>query len=120
MINDTGPSADLLNSAAFRGELVALFETLVNVMFCAKDTDGIYVEVNTAFVQRTGRQSKREVIGRRATDLFAPERAWSARKPSERRAIATIAPGPDFYELKRKRARRLKVKTTKRLFPELQ
>ena len=34
--------------------------------------------------------------------------------------LHTIATGPDFYELKRKRARRSKVKTTKRLFPELQ
>ena len=41
MTNETGPSADLLNSAALRGELVSLFETLVNVMFCAKDTDVI-------------------------------------------------------------------------------
>ena len=34
-------------------------------------------------------------------------------------ALRVIATGPDFYELKRKRARRSKVKTTKRLFPEL-
>ena len=34
-------------------------------------------------------------------------------------SLRTIATGPDFYELKRKRARRSKVKTTKRLFPEL-
>lgn len=34
-------------------------------------------------------------------------------------SLYTIATGPDFYELKRKRARRSKVKTTKRLFPEL-
>ena len=33
--------------------------------------------------------------------------------------LCAIATGPDFYELKRKRARRSKVKTTKRLFPEL-
>jgi len=34
-------------------------------------------------------------------------------------ALHTIATGPDFFELKRKRSRRSKVKTTKRLFPEL-
>ena len=34
-------------------------------------------------------------------------------------SLVVIATGPDFYELKRKRARRSKVKTTKRLFPEL-
>lgn len=58
-----------------QGELLALYETLVNVMFCAKDADGVYLEVNTAFVRRTGRASKREVIGRRVADLFAPARA---------------------------------------------
>ena len=34
-------------------------------------------------------------------------------------ALHTLATGPDFFELKRKRSRRSKVKTTKRLFPEL-
>lgn len=34
-------------------------------------------------------------------------------------SLYTIAAGPDFYELKRSRPRRSKVKTTKRLFPEL-
>ncbi len=34
-------------------------------------------------------------------------------------SLVTIATGADFYELKRKRPRRSKVKTTKRLFPEL-
>ncbi|MEM9132707.1 MAG: AraC family transcriptional regulator [Actinomycetota bacterium] len=64
-----------LDSFPCQGELLALYETLVNVMFCAKDADGVYLEVNTAFVRRTGRASKREVIGRRVADLFAPERA---------------------------------------------
>ena len=98
MTNETGPSADLLNSAALRGELVSLFETLVNVMFCAKDTDGIYVEVNTAFMQRTGRQSKREVIGRRATDLLAPERA-QLYEEQDRQVIAGAGPLRDELEL---------------------
>lgn len=65
----------LRESPALSRELVALFETLVNVMFCAKDVTGAYVEVNSAFVRRTERSSKRDVIGRRAHDLFAPERA---------------------------------------------
>lgn len=72
---DANSQAGLLESPALAPELLALFETLVNVMFCAKDLAGTYVEVNTAFVRRTGRRSKREVIGRRARDLFAPERA---------------------------------------------
>ena len=101
MTNETGPSADLLNSAALRGELVALFETLVNVMFCAKDTAGIYIEVNTAFVQRTGRQSKREVIGRRASNLFAPERA-ELYEEQDRQVIAGAGPLRDELELIRR------------------
>ena len=71
------PGPDIARIARFpcQPELVALFETLVNVMFCAKDADLTYIEVNTAFVQRTGRRSKRDVIGRTATELFAAERA---------------------------------------------
>ena len=56
-------------------ELIALYETLVNVMFCVKDADLTYIEVNTAFVRRTGRRSKREVIGKTASELFAAGRA---------------------------------------------
>jgi len=48
-----------------------------------------------------------------------------ARMPSPERglelwdSIECIATGADFFELKRRRASRSKVKTTKRLFPEL-
>lgn len=56
-------------------ELIGLFETLVNVIFCAKDLDGRYVEVNTAFVRRTGRPSKGQVIGTTARDHFIAELA---------------------------------------------
>lgn len=56
-------------------ELIALYETLVDVIFCAKGRDGTYVEVNSAFVRRTGRSSKRDVIGARAHELFVPELA---------------------------------------------
>ena len=56
-------------------ELIALFETLINVMFCVKDLEGRYVEVNSAFVRRTGKRSKRDVIGTKATDHFIPELA---------------------------------------------
>ncbi len=52
-------------------ELIELFEVLVNVMFCMKNTDSRYLAVNGTFVRRTGRSSKREVIGRRAFELFS-------------------------------------------------
>jgi PAS domain S-box-containing protein len=60
---------------ACQPELVALYETLVDVMFCAKDRDGTYVEVNSAFVRRTGKTSKRDVIGALAHELFIDELA---------------------------------------------
>jgi PAS domain S-box-containing protein len=56
-------------------ELLALFETLINVMFCVKNLDGRYVEVNSAFVRRTGRSSKRDVIGTVSSDHFVAELA---------------------------------------------
>lgn len=51
-------------------ELLSLFDSLVDVIFCVKDRDGHYVEVNSAFVRRTGRASKRQVIGTCAADHF--------------------------------------------------
>ena len=52
-------------------------DALVNVIFCIKGSDQRYLAVNTAFVQRTGRTSKRDVIGKRATELFPRELAES-------------------------------------------
>lgn len=60
---------------ACQPELLGLFETLINVIFCAKDLDGRYVEVNTAFVRRTGKPSKGEVIATTARDHFIPDLA---------------------------------------------
>ncbi len=51
-------------------QLLALLDDVVNVMFCAKGLDGRYLAVNSAFVRRSGRRSKRDVLGQRATDLF--------------------------------------------------
>ncbi len=50
--------------------LLALFAELTGVMFCAKDADGRYVEVNDAFVRRTNQRTRGDVIGRRAGELF--------------------------------------------------
>lgn len=58
-----------------QAELIALFGLLVDVMFCIKDPDHRYTEVNGAFVRRTGRSSKRDVVGKRATELFKPNMA---------------------------------------------
>jgi hypothetical protein len=53
-----------------RQEILDLFDALPNVMFCMKGTDDRYVAVNQAFVRRSGRQSRRDVVGTRASDLF--------------------------------------------------
>ncbi len=65
------PSAALLfGGTTAEPELLELLDVLVDVIFCAKDLDGRYVAVNGAFVRRTGRRSKRDVLGRRAGDVF--------------------------------------------------
>ena len=51
-------------------ELLELFDVLVNVIFCVKDLDHRYLEVNRAFIRRTGRKSKRDVVGGVASDFF--------------------------------------------------
>lgn len=64
---ETGPVA-LLEA---QPEIFELLDMLVDVMFCMKDTASRYLAVNLAFLRRTGRTSKREVIGSRAVDLFS-------------------------------------------------
>ena len=76
--------------------LLELFAQLTGVMFCAKDTDGRYTEVNDAFVRRTHERSRGAVVGRRATDLFVPELA----ERYEEQDAAVIASGrPLRHEL---------------------
>jgi PAS domain S-box-containing protein len=46
-----------------------LFDQMSDVVFFLKDSDGRYVSVNTAFVERHGLQKKSQVLGKRPTDL---------------------------------------------------
>lgn len=82
-------------------ELIGLMETLINVIFCAKGPDGRYVEVNSAFVRRTGRKSKREVVGATAAELFLPELA-ERYEEQDRELFATGTPVRDQLELIRR------------------
>ena len=82
-------------------ELVALYETLVDVMFCAKGLDGRYIEVNSAFVRRTGRSSKRDVVGKYASDLFIAELA-ERYEEQDRQVFETGEPLHDQLELIRR------------------
>lgn len=50
--------------------LLELFGELTGVMFCAKDAQGRYTEVNDAFVRRTRERTRAAVVGQRASDLF--------------------------------------------------
>ncbi len=84
-----------------RQELVDLFDALPNVMFCMKGTDDRYLAVNQAFVRRSGRQSKRDVIGARATDLF-PGALAEHYEAQDAAVFATGEPLRDELELIRR------------------
>ena len=51
-------------------ELVALFDCLPDVVFFVKNHRSEYVAVNQTLVERCGRRQKRELIGRRADEVF--------------------------------------------------
>jgi len=84
-----------------QGAVVELFESLVDVIFCAKDTGFRYVAVNLAFVRRTGRRSRREVLGARAADVFA-EAPAERYEEQDRRVFASRRPLRDELELIRR------------------
>lgn len=70
----------------------------MDVLFCAKDAQHRYVAVNGAFVRRTGRRSRREVLGARATDLF-PAPLAERYEAQDRRVVRTGRPLHDELEL---------------------
>ncbi len=86
---------------ACQPELLGLFETLINVIFCAKDLDGRYLEVNSAFVRRTGKRSMREVVGTTARDHFIAELA-ERYEEQDREVYASGEPLYDQLELIRR------------------
>jgi PAS domain S-box-containing protein len=80
---------------------VELFEALVDVIFCAKDLEHRYVAVNAAFVRRTGRRSRREVLGARAGDVF-PAALAERYEEQDRRVLASGRALRDELELIRR------------------
>jgi len=82
-------------------EVLDLFDSLPNVMFCMKGTDDRYVAVNQAFVRRSGRQSRRDVIGARAVDLF-PEALAEHYEQQDAEVFATGEPLRNELELIRR------------------
>jgi len=87
--------------AGFRPELLDLFDALPNVMFCMKGTDDRYTAVNQAFVRRSGRRSKRDVVGARAVDLF-PGPLAERYEEQDATVFATGEPLRDELELIRR------------------
>lgn len=57
--------------------VVDLFADVPDVMVCVKDAGGVYVAANRAFARRARRRRVGDVVGRRATDLFAADLAAS-------------------------------------------
>lgn len=51
-------------------DLVPLFDALADVVFFAKDTTGRYTHVNLTLVRRLGLESRADLIGKSATELF--------------------------------------------------
>ncbi len=82
-------------------QYLALFDSLVDVMFCCKGLDGRYTKVNTAFVHRSGRRSKREVLGATALDLF-PLPLAQRYEQQDHRVITTDSALRDALELIRR------------------
>ena len=86
---------------ACQSELLALLDLLVDVIFCLKGSDGRYLAVNQAFVRRTGRKSKRDVVGRQASDLFTPDLA-TRYEEQDAHVLSTGEPLRDELELIRR------------------
>lgn len=55
--------------------MAELLDSAVSIVYCVKDVESRYIAVNQAFAERVGRTNRRDVIGKKATDLFPPERA---------------------------------------------
>jgi PAS domain S-box-containing protein len=67
--------------APFTGE--ALFDCLTDLTFFIKNLRGEYVVVNQELVARCGRREKRELIGRKADEVFPPPLGQSYRAQDE-------------------------------------
>ncbi len=86
------PSTTALRPAEHEAEVIRrVFEDLPQVMFCVKDGDGRYLTANDAFVRRTGKRSLRQVLGRRASDLF-PTPLAASYEAQDRAVFATGQP----------------------------
>lgn len=65
----------------FTGE--ALFDCLTDLVFFIKNARGEYVVVNQELVERCGKQGKREIVGRKADEVYPPPLGQSYRQQDE-------------------------------------
>jgi PAS domain S-box-containing protein len=79
-------------------QMAELLDTAPGIMYCVKSADGRYLAVNHAFAERVGKADRREVVGRRATDLFAAHLA-EPYESQDRAVIETGRPLRDALEL---------------------
>jgi PAS domain S-box-containing protein len=98
---DPDAVSDALDAAGLPVEVAALFDALPNVMFCVKGADDRYVAVNDAFVRRSGRADRRDVVGARAVDLF-PEVLAERYEEQDQRVFDEGEPLRDELELIRR------------------
>jgi len=57
------------------GIVEQIFRVIPDIVFCVKNTEGVYQAANPAFAHRLGLASEEEVIGKRAEELFSDELA---------------------------------------------
>lgn len=77
--------------------LEQVFDELGDIVFCVKDTQGVYRSVNLAFVERVGASEKRELVGKKASDLFSASLA-AAFDEQDNRVLETLHPLQDQLE----------------------
>ena len=63
-------SKEALRALPFLPTATTLFDSLADVVFFVKDADARYVTVNKTLIQRCGKSSRDEVIGKTTLDLF--------------------------------------------------
>jgi AraC-like DNA-binding protein len=85
--------------------MLTLFDTVPHVMVCIKDQRGCYLAANEAFGQRTRFRHPRDLVGKRATDLFPHDLALSY-EAQDRSLMATGLPVRNQLELISDRAGR--------------
>lgn len=79
-------------------ELEALFDCLPDVVFFVKNRRGEYVVVNQTLVERSGKRSRGELVGRRPDEVFPGPLGRSYRAQDEQ-VLATGEPIHDQLEL---------------------